>query len=168
MFSFFSSDQSHLDVHVTGQCADAEHAYSSKCQSLVKVVNPGDKLCMARAINMGLKYIECGEQRTPDFLAYCRNQQQQEQRDAAEALLSDAGIATDKLEYGIPEAKRIQQFLNNRYGEGQIRIVIFAHQLNNRVAWKGWSDKTSAHNLCLYHEANHFAFLGSPKQLLKV
>ena len=101
---------------------------------MVKVINPTDNWCLARAINIGLRYIECGEQRTPEFLYYCRNQQQQTHKDEARALLLDAGIATNQIEYGIQEAKRIQQLLNIRYGEGQIRIVVFSHLINNRIA----------------------------------
>lgn len=133
---------------------------------MIPVINPNDSWCLARAILIGLKFIENGEQRTPEFLSFCANQEGHS--NAARQLLLDAGVSVTKEEYGIPDAKKIQRLINERYGDGQIRLVIFAHQLNNRLAWKGWIDRPAAHNLCLFNENAHFAFLGSPQQLLKV
>lgn len=133
---------------------------------MIPVINPNDSWCLARAILIGLKFIENGEQRTPEFLSFCANQEGHS--NAARQLLVDAGVSETKEEYGIPDAKKIQRLINDRYGNDQIRRVIFAHQLNNRLAWKGWMDRPAAHNLCLFNEKAHFAFVGYPQQLLKV
>lgn len=151
---------------ISGQCSNNDHAHASRCQSLVKVINPNDNWCLARAVNIGLKYIECGETRNPEFMAYCMNQQLHTVE--AQELLNHAGISTDKTEYGIDDAKKVQSLLISRYGEQQIRLVIFSQRLNNRIAWKGWIDKPARYNLAIYHENKHFAFIGSPQQLLKV
>lgn len=151
---------------ISGQCSANDHGHASRCQSMVKVVNEGDNFCLARAILIGLKYIECGEQRGPDFIAYCSAQEPH--ANEARQLLVDAGVSTQRDEYGIPEAKAIQRLLITRYGEQQIRLVIFSQRLNNRIAWKGWTDKAAVYNLAIYHENEHFAFIGSPQQLLKV
>ena len=152
---------------IKGQCSNNEHQYSSRCQSLVKILNPDDNYCLAREINVGIKYWKCGEDRMhPDFITYWRHQDQHQAQ--AEALLSDAGIPTTKTVYGVKEAKKIQQLLNRRYGEWQVRLVIFSNRLHNRIAWKGWTEHAAAYNLCLYHESDHFGFIGSPQQLLKV
>ena len=155
-----------MQSSISGQCSTNDHGHASRCQSLVKVINPNDNWCLARAVNIGLKYIECGEARSPEFVVYCMNQQFHAIE--AQQLLNHAGISTTKAEYGIDDVKKLQRLLITRYGEQQIRLVIFSQRLNNRIAWKGWADKPARYNLCIYHENSHFAFVGSPQQLMKV
>ena len=111
----------------------------------------------------------CGEQRWhPDFKIYIKKQHLHIQRLAAEMLLVEAKISTTKLVYTIDDAKKIQECINKRYGENQIRLVIFSADKNNGIAWKGWNGASAAYNLCLYHDIDHFSFLTSPRALLKV
>lgn len=111
-------------------------------------------------------YRDCGKQRTAAFEEYCINQV--EHTDQAAQLLRDAAIDTEKRQYGLNDAEQIQMLLNARYGANQIRLVIFSAEAQNRIVWKGWNGRTSEFNLCLYHEQNHYSFIGEPKQMLKV
>ena len=140
--------------------------HSIRCHSFVRILNPDDRWCLARAINIGLKYWECGQQRTPEFMAHCLNQQAH--GPDVERLLSDAGIETTKQQYGIDDAMRIQQLLQQRYGADAIRLCIFSHEARNALIWKGWTGRPAHYNLALFHEASHFSFVGEVKQLLKV
>ena len=86
----------------------------------------------------------------------------------AEKILIDAGIPTNKEFYGIDDASKLQVLFNNRYGQHEIRIVIFSAERQNKILWKGWNGTPAKFNLCLYHARDHFSFLASPKALLKV
>ena len=87
---------------------------------------------------------------------------------AARCLLLAARIDANKDFYGIDDAIKLQELLNSRYGEHEIRLVIFSAESQNKILWKGWNDIPAKFNLCLYHAHNHFSFLASPKALLKV
>lgn len=148
--------------------AERSHAlHTIRCHSLVRVINPNDRHCLARAVNIGLKFRECGSQRTAEeFIVYCM--EQDVHGGQAEQLLLDAGISPAKARYEIADAERIQSVLIERYGKDEVRIVIFAQEAQNRIVWKGWRGRTARFNLCLYLERSHFSFIGEPKQLLKV
>jgi len=58
---------------LVGSCSAQEHLQiTPRCQSLVKVYNPDDRFCMARAVLIGLKYREFMPHREADFRAYCK------------------------------------------------------------------------------------------------
>ena len=165
-----------VDPQLHGECSIAfdsdigsAHDISVRCHSIIKVQNPNDRLCLARAINIGLKYRMCGEQRWhPDFKNYIEKQHLHIQRLAAEMLLLEAKISATKLVYTTEDAKKIQESINKRYGEHQIRLVIFSADKNNGIVWKGWNGVPAKFDLCLYHSKEHFSFLSSPKALLNV
>ena len=144
-----------------------DHTLTSRLDSIVRVENPNDHLCLARAVLIGLRYRECGENRNDcDFFLYVHRQQ--DHGLLARRLLSDAGISTAKEFYTIDDAAKIQDLINVRLGPNQVRIVIFSAEKNNGIIWKGWDRKPAKYNLCLYHARDHFSFLSSPRALLKV
>ena len=128
--------------------------------------NPKDRLCLARAINIGLKYRECGQQRNQQFKEYISDQSRHEP--AARCLLLSARIDANRSVYGIEDAIKLQELFNSRFGQHEIRIVIFSAESQNKIIWKGWNGTPAKFNLCLYHARDHFSFLLSPKALLKV
>ena len=133
---------------------------------MVRVENPNDRLCLSRAISIGLKYRECGQERNQQFKEFMADQSRHEP--AARCLLLAARIDANRDFYGIEEAIKLQELLNNRYEEHEIRLVIFSAESQNKMIWKGWNGTAAKFNLCLYHARNHFSFLASPKALLKV
>ena len=146
---------------------DRAHELTFRCNSLVRVENPEDRLCLARAINIGLKYRECGQDRMhPQFRSYIAKQADHGKE--AELLLRHSGVSTEKEFYGIEDAKKIQWFFDMHYGPQEIRLVIFSAESQNKILWKGWNDRPSKYNLCLYHVRDHFSFMASPKAILKV
>ena len=146
---------------------DSAHNLTFRCHSLVRVENPNDRLCLARAICIGLKFRECSQQRmNPIFCSYIIGQSLHAPQ--AKKILLDAGIPTNKDFYGIEEAIKLQELLNDRFGQHEIRLVIFSAESQNKIIWKGWTGSPAKYNLCLYHASGHFSFLASPKALLKV
>ena len=111
----------------------------------MRVDNPKDRLCLARAINIGLKYRECGQQRNQEFIAYIADQSSHEP--AARCFLLSARIDANSNVYGIEDAAKLQELLNNRYGQHEIRIVIFSAESQNKIIWKGWNDMPAKFNL---------------------
>ena len=158
---------------IHGECSelfdgdvDCAHDLPFRCHSLVRVNNPRDRLCLTRAICIGLKYRECGEERNPQFKEFMADQSRHEP--AARCLLLSARIDANKDYYGIEDAIKLQELLNTRYGQNEIRLVIVSAESQNKIIWKGWNGTPAKFNLCLYHARNHFSFLVSPKALLKV
>ena len=158
---------------IHGECSTVEgdlacnHPLPFRLNSLVRVENPHDRWCLARAILIGLRYRECGENRTDrGFFSYIHSQRAHGQH--AQSLLSDAGISTTKEFYTLEDASKVQDLINARMGPQEVRIVIFSAANNNRIIWKGWNDRPAKFNLCLYHAQDHFSFLSSPQALLKV
>lgn len=117
---------------------------------------------------IGLKYYEEGEQRTPAFKSFCVQQHLPRYANEAKQLLTDSGVSTNKNEYDLNDAKKIQELLKHRHAEDEIRIVIFSSEHNKRVVWKGWNDRPAMFNLCLYLESNHFTFVCQPKHIFNV
>ena len=158
---------------IHGECSNIEedlasdHQLPFRLHSLIRVENPNDRWCLARAILIGLRYRECGENRG-DFEFFSYTHCQQDQGRFAEQLLIDAGISTTKEFYTLEDAAKIQDLINARLGSQQIRLVIFSSSNNNKIIWKGWNGAPAVYNLCLYHDRDHFSFLSSPRALLKV
>ena len=120
-----------------------------RCHSLVRVENPDDRLCLARAICIGLKYREFGQERNQKFKEFMADQSRHES--AARCLLLSARIDANRDFYGIEDAIKLQELLNSRYGEHEIRLVIFSAESQNKIIWKGWDGTPTKFNLCLYH-----------------
>ena len=155
-----------VSATIHGECAREEHEPNFKNRDFIRIENPEDRWCLARAVLAGLKYYEEGQQRTPAFVSYCF--QQRPHGKAAEKLLRDSGLPTDKNEYNLKDAEKIQELLIQRFGEDEIRIVIFAKEYNSRIVWKGWSDRPAIFNLCLYLADNHYSFVGKPQDIFRV
>ena len=155
-----------VSENIHGECAREEHESNFRNRDFVRIENPEDRWCLARAILAGIKYYEEGQQRTPAFVSYCF--QQRPHGKAAEKMLRDSGLPTDKNEYNLKDVEKIQEFLMQRFGKDEIRIVIFAKEYNSRIVWKGWSDRPAIFNLCLYLADNHYSFVGKPQHIFRV
>ena len=88
--------------------------------------------------------------------------------DAAKQLLLDSGVSTNKDVYDLNDAIKIQELLNHRYAEDEIRLIIFSSEHNKRIVWKGWANKPALYNLCLYLDAGHFSFVCKPQHIFNV
>ncbi|KAL3093930.1 hypothetical protein niasHT_027258 [Heterodera trifolii] len=109
-----------------------------KKQSLVRVVNPNDRLCLARAVLLGLRDREtrmAGGGGRAAFTTYASHQEQHG-RDAEE-LLTRAGIPIDKGMYTLLDVARLQRMLNNTNGIGQIRLAVFEKEREYLIVYKG-------------------------------
>ncbi|KAL3072418.1 hypothetical protein niasHT_034102 [Heterodera trifolii] len=157
------------DAQRGGACdLDNEHHLSHKVQSLVRVVNPNDRYCLARAVLLGL----CDrETRMPngggreEFNTYARRQNQHGTQ--AIHLLTRAGVPVDKHMYTLEDVEQLQQYINNENGVGQIRLVVFEKEQEYRIVFKG--EGTAARfNLCILLERGHFNYIGRIAQLFKV
>ena len=79
-----------VSTNIHGECAREEHESNFKNRDFVRIENPDDRWCLARAVLAGIKYYEEGQQRTPAFVSYCF--QQRPHGKAAEKLLRDSGL----------------------------------------------------------------------------
>ena len=155
-----------VSENIHGECARDEHESNFRNRDFVRIENPEDRWCLARAILAGIKYYEEGQQRTPAFVSYCF--QQRPHGKAAEKMLRDSGLPTDKNEYNLKDAEKIQELLIQRFGKDESRIFVFAKEYNSRIVWKGWSDRPAIFNLCLYLADNHYSFVGKPQHIFRV
>ncbi|KAL3074705.1 hypothetical protein niasHT_037570 [Heterodera trifolii] len=159
------------DDHQSAGCAcdyAAEHHVSHKVQSLIRVINPDDRLCLARAVLLGLRDREtrmAGGGGRAAFSAYAIRQDQHG-ADAAD-LLTNAGIALNKHTYTLDDVRQLQQWLTNQHGVGQIWLVVFEKEQEYRIVFKG-DGNAARFNLCLLLERAHFNYVGRIEQLFKV
>ncbi|KAL3076975.1 hypothetical protein niasHT_031232 [Heterodera trifolii] len=156
------------DAQRGGGCDfDAEHHVSNTMQSLVRVVNPNDRHCLARAVLLGLRDRET---RQPNgggrdaFAAYAGRQD--EHGAQAMDLLRNAGLPVDKQMYTLEDVQQLQQWINNMNGIGQIRLVVFEKEQEYRIVFKG-DGMAARFNLCLLLEHGHFNYVGRIEQLFK-
>ncbi|KAL3107975.1 hypothetical protein niasHT_012883 [Heterodera trifolii] len=157
------------DAQRGGGCDfDAEHHVSNTVRSLVRVVNPNDRHCLARSVLLGLRDRET---RQPNgggrdtFAAYAGRQDQHGAQ--AVDLLRNAGLPVDKQMYTLEDVEQLQQWIINEYGVGQIRLVVFEKEQEYRIVFKG--EGVAAHfNLCLLLERGHFNYIGRIEQLFKI
>ncbi|KAL3074713.1 hypothetical protein niasHT_037578 [Heterodera trifolii] len=159
----------HNYIEKTGGCdLEAEHHASHSVQSLVRVVNPNDRLCLARAVLLGLRDREtrmAGSGGRTAFTAYARHREQH--RRDAEELLTRAGIPIDKGMYTLLDVARLQRMLNNTNGIGQIRLAVFEKEREYLIVYKG-QGMAAKFNLCLLLERGHFNYIGRVEQLFDV
>jgi hypothetical protein len=122
-----------------GACDEhAEHRITAHCQSLVPVHNPNDRLCLARAVLIGLAHRRSqlpGGGGANAFAAYA--QQQQRQGPEARNLLRRAGISRRQHMYTLEDVERLQQWANGHFGNGEVRLVVFEKERQYRVIYKG-------------------------------
>ncbi|KAL3082483.1 hypothetical protein niasHT_038315 [Heterodera trifolii] len=157
------------DAQRGGACAlDDEHHVSNNVQSLVRIVNPDDRHCLARAVLLGLRD---REMRMPNgggrdaFTAYAQRQEQHGPQ--ALTLLRRAGLPVNKNMYTLEDVELLQQWINNENGVGQIRLVVFEKEHEYRIVFKG-EGSAAQFNLCLVLERGHFNYVGRIEQLFKV
>lgn len=84
----------------------------------------------------------------------------------AEQILTAAGVPRDLQLYGPSEAQRIQHWLDNQMGVGEVRLVIFHREQAFRVLWKG--DRPARFTISLVLQDGHYAFIQRPEQLFRV
>nr|CAD2165765.1 unnamed protein product [Meloidogyne enterolobii] len=155
----------------TGSCnLDQEHAVSSRCRSIVRVHNPNDRYCLARAVVIGLTKIRLVDQGDANngaahFRAFC--QQQEQHVIFVNYLMNISGLPNGLQEYSLEHVAILQRWLNQYYGEGHTRIVVFQKEQQYRIVFKG-EGRAARYNLCLLLENRHYNYIGRPEQLLGV
>jgi hypothetical protein len=85
---------------------------------------------------------------------------------AAIRLLIMAKLPLNLQFYNLKHAKKIQRFLDGKFGIGHYRIVIFDGQKFFNVIYKG--EVPSKHNLFILLSAGHFQPIFRPNELFKV
>nr|CAD2183600.1 unnamed protein product [Meloidogyne enterolobii] len=153
----------------TGACnVDIEHNLTPKCRSIVQVINPTDRFCLARAVNIGLKRIGLMElngpqqQQQQQFRSFCS--QQDRHYEAAYELMQNAGLPLDLQQYSLDHVNAIQNFINQT--AGNTRIVVFQKEQQYRIVFKG-SVRAARFNICLLLQNNHYNYIGRPEQLFR-
>lgn len=145
-----------------------EHHSHIKCTSLVRIQNPNDRWCLARAVDIGLahrKSLKPGSGGKAWFKAQCIQQYARAER--ARRIMQEAGIPLNLQFYTLEHVDAIQQRLNQLVGgEGKIRLVVFKKESQYRIVYKG-EGRAARFNLCLLLEGDHFSYIGRPEQLFK-
>ncbi|KAL3069027.1 hypothetical protein niasHS_015405 [Heterodera schachtii] len=139
-----------------------------KGESLVRIHNPNDRLCLARAIILGMHDREtrmAGGGGKAAFNLFASRQDQH--GPAAAQMLTRAGIAANRDMYTLDDVQRLQQWLNNQHGVGQIRLAVFEKEQEYRIVFKG-DGLAARFNLCLVLERGHFNYIGRVEQLFDV
>jgi hypothetical protein len=124
---------------ISGACDEQQdHRLTAQCQSLIRVQNPRDRLCLARAVLIGLAHRRSQLQGGGGREAFTLYTQQQERHGPeARNLLRRAGIDRRKQMYTLEDAERLQEWLNDHFGEGEVRLVVFEKERQYRIVFKG-------------------------------
>ncbi|KAL3124861.1 hypothetical protein niasHT_001064 [Heterodera trifolii] len=142
-------DSIRADPQRGGACdRDVEHHVSNNVQSLVRIHNPNDRLCLARAIILGMHDREtrmAGGGGKAAFNLFASRQDQH--GPAAAQMLTRAGIAANRDMYTLDDVQRLQQWLNNQHGVGQIRLAVFEKEQEYRILIEDWR-RDSTFALC--------------------
>nr|CAD2205395.1 unnamed protein product [Meloidogyne enterolobii] len=155
----------------SGSCdLEQEHVVTSRCRSIVRVHNPNDRYCLARAVVIGLTKIRLVDQGDANngpahFRAFC--QQQEQHMIFVNYLMNISGLPYGLQEYSLEHVAILQRWLNQYYGEGHTRIVVFHKEQQYRIVFKG-EGRAARYNLCLLLENRHYNYIGRPEQLLGV
>lgn len=149
-----------------GACDD--HRVTANIRSLVRVINPNDRHCLARAVLMGIHHwrsLGPDGGGMPAFRAYC--EMQWRHGPEARNLLRRAGISRRKQLYDMNDAQQLQQWLNGHFGRGQLRLIIVQKEAQYRIIFKGAGDQNRAanFNICLLLEREHFSYIARLEQL---
>lgn len=145
-----------------GGCSD-EKKKRKGIRSLVQVINPKDKWCLARSIAIGMAYHRLQEHKPEDFKKFCQ-EDNQEQEKRARRLLTGAKLSKKKDLYDLNDIRAIQAFLDKTYGESTYQLAVFSREHNNSVLWK--KQKTGRNRIYLYFENGHYNFIAKPWQLM--
>ncbi|KAL3114282.1 hypothetical protein niasHT_012915 [Heterodera trifolii] len=152
-----------------GACdRDVEHHVSNSVQSLVRINNPNDRHCLARAVVLGMRDRETRVAGGGGKAAFNMFASRQDQHGPAAAqLLTRAGINVNMDLYTLDDVQHLQQWINNEHGVGQIRLVVFEKEQEYRIVFKG-EGLAAKFNLCLMLERSHFNYIGRVEQLFDV
>jgi hypothetical protein len=142
------------------------HTPSCLCRlrSLIEIHNPNDTWCMARAVVVGMEAARVKEGKTSieAFKQFCADEGNRQRR-AAYRLSVHSGLPLKRL-CGLEDLKLLQEYLHSRYAD-RFRLALFSKEANCSMVWRG--ERRALHSICLLHENDHFAFLGSPRHLFK-
>ncbi|KAL3125722.1 hypothetical protein niasHT_002682 [Heterodera trifolii] len=69
--------------------------------------------------------------------------------------------------YTLDDVRKLQQWVDERYGEAQIRLTVFEKERQYRIVYKGASGRAARFNLCLLLENAHFHYVGRIEQLFR-
>lgn len=121
------------------------------CRSIVRVRNPGDRLCLARAILLGLAHWRSiqpvGGGGANAFRAYA--QQQHRHGPEARCLLRRAGLSRRKYMYGLDDVHQMQCWIDQHFNandqqqqqqqqpQKEIRLVVLEKERQYRIIYKG-------------------------------
>ncbi|KAL3117600.1 hypothetical protein niasHT_003259 [Heterodera trifolii] len=162
------SDQS--ESGRAGACSlDEEHRLVNTVRSLIRIKNPNDRLCLARAVLLGL---HDWRSRSPGgggptaFKSYANRQHTHGPE--ARNLLRRAAIPRNKHMYTIDDVQKLQNWIDQRYGPGEIRIAVFEKEREYRIVFKAASGEAAKFNLCLLFENQHFNYIGRIEQMFRV
>ncbi|KAL3109451.1 hypothetical protein niasHT_015296 [Heterodera trifolii] len=162
------SDQS--ESGRAGACSlDEEHRLVNTVRSLIRIKNPNDRLCLARAVLLGL---HDWRSRSPGgggptaFKSYANRQHTHGPE--ARNLLRRAVIPRNKHMYTIDDVQKLQNWIDQRYGPGEIRIAVFEKEREYRIVFKAASGEAAKFNLCLLFENQHFNYIGRIEQMFRV
>lgn len=144
-----------INTNIRGGCCDCP--LSTRAKSIMRVINTTDNWCLARAISLAIKIKEGISPN--DLQKYMENVNGQQRKEAV-ALMKLAKIPNyeTKQMFCLKDAALIQNVLDN------YRLIIFSHEKNNKIVFKG---PKAEKNIFIYHEANHYNFLGKPEELFK-
>lgn len=148
--------------------ASAAAAGIRQCQSWVPVVNPGDTHCLARAVVLGLgdRWHRRLGRSNADYRLWTIGQRAEAGSERALALMDAAHLPPNRVAYGVRDAQRIQQWLDERLGPREVRLVLFDREKGLRVAWKApLPAHFTLHLVCC---AAHWSYIPYVHQLFKV
>lgn len=146
-----------LDKNIRGGCSNC--SLTTRAKSVMRVINTTDNWCLARAVCLAIKIKEGINGNL--LQKYMENVDEEQKRDA-KTLMKDAKIPNykTKLLFDLKDAALIQEVLKTRH----YRLIIFSHEKNNQIVFKGPKCKD---NIFIYHEAQHYNYLGKPEELFK-
>jgi hypothetical protein len=128
--------------------------------SMVRIRNPGDLHCMARAICTGI----ARDRLSPEgYRRFCADANGVQGR-AAVQLMKKAGLRRYLNRMcGLPQLNRMQQYLDDRF-RSRYRIVLFDRA---RRCSQVWQAEHQGIPICLLKDGAHVNFLGKPQQLYR-
>jgi len=140
----------------------------SKIKTLVSVSNVLDSFCLLRSICIGMMDVERREERvTQAEYEQFINSNEQLEKALADMLQCFDGTVIDEQqpdEYDLRDVRAVQDFFNTHM-PGVYRLVVLQHtrEHGTQLVWK--SNVPAKHDICLYWEHRHWAFIGEPRHL---
>ena len=146
-----------------GGCGGNEHVVTTRKPSLYPITNPNDQWCMVRAFVVGKAYVRHNvlhEINLVDFERLWRDENGEQSRQAL-ALITAAGLSRDEG-HTLDDLKTLQEHLHV-VEPFTWRLALFEKESNYECIWR--DERRSRHDVCLYMENSHYAFLGRPCEL---